>query len=60
MILGNYTLWISRIEPEWCSECGAGPLRDAYNGLCEDCLARREELRAEERMNTNVMERMGE
>jgi hypothetical protein len=44
--------------PEMCSECDEQIA--IYGGLCADCLDRREELRAEERMDTYVMERMGE
>jgi hypothetical protein len=44
--------------PEMCSECDEQIA--VFAGLCNDCLDRREELRAEERMDTYVMERMGE
>jgi predicted amidophosphoribosyltransferase len=44
--------------PPICSECEDKIA--VFGSLCEDCLVRREELRAEERRNTYVMERMGE
>jgi len=44
--------------PELCSECDERPAE--FGHLCMECYDDREHRRAEERMDTYVMERMGE